>query len=302
MARPTKQNADYFEHDANASADEKIMYLESLFGPIGYAFFFKMLEILTNADRFEIDLSPKKMPILAKKIGVDYKTFQELIDASTDPEIDAFRIKDGKLFSKGLKKRFQPLIDKRRRDRKRKSAENTTKEEVFHTENEVIDSDYKQSRAEQSKGEQRRDRVEQNRAKESDAKGPDGLLFPNGMSFDSEFQFICFQERYLFDTPLSALTDKYKIGRQYAQKLTRGKKHDFLWRKIEYFEWVKIHKPELCSKGAKNTGYLCASIEEKNGSWPPPAGYEEWRENEMKSRRKAKSNEPARSITGLLNG
>ena len=55
MTRPRKNNAEYFSHDTDASSDEKIIYLESKFGLAGYAFYFKMLEVLSRSEDFTIE-------------------------------------------------------------------------------------------------------------------------------------------------------------------------------------------------------------------------------------------------------
>ena len=50
MARPHKQTVDYFPHNSNASSGKTIYILESKFGNDGYAFWFKLLEILANSE------------------------------------------------------------------------------------------------------------------------------------------------------------------------------------------------------------------------------------------------------------
>jgi hypothetical protein len=55
MARPNKENVDYFPHDATGG---KTMFtLESKFGNDGYAFWFKLLEALCNQEGLFIDRS-----------------------------------------------------------------------------------------------------------------------------------------------------------------------------------------------------------------------------------------------------
>jgi hypothetical protein len=46
MARPTKEGVDYFSHDVDACSKKTMTILESRFGNDGYAFWFKLLEIL----------------------------------------------------------------------------------------------------------------------------------------------------------------------------------------------------------------------------------------------------------------
>lgn len=119
MARPPRLNADYFSHDANASIDDRIVFLESRFGLIGYALYFKLLETLTNAEYFEIDWNDTRCAILAKKYGVEATTLQDFVVASTIPEIRAFTTSNGKLYSEDLKSRMSLLVEKREKEARR---------------------------------------------------------------------------------------------------------------------------------------------------------------------------------------
>ena len=130
MARPRKNNADYFSHDADASMDEKIIYLESKFGMAGYAFYFKTLEALTRSENFIItNLDEIKMVIYAKRFGIAPDVMHQMITESV--RIKAFTKDDNNnIFSEGLIKRMNPLIEARKKDRSRKGQNNKT--EVFH--------------------------------------------------------------------------------------------------------------------------------------------------------------------------
>ena len=132
MGRPRRLNADYFSHDADASANEKIVYLESLFGDSGYAWYFKMLEALTAADRYEIPWSDVKCAIYARKFNADRERFAEFIVGATTPEIQAFIIENGVLYSPGLKKRLS-LVDERRLKEAARITENREKNIVGAT-------------------------------------------------------------------------------------------------------------------------------------------------------------------------
>jgi DnaD/phage-associated family protein len=46
MARPRKQSVDYFPHDTDAAAGKTLTILQSKYGNDGYAFWFKLLELL----------------------------------------------------------------------------------------------------------------------------------------------------------------------------------------------------------------------------------------------------------------
>jgi len=124
MPRPQKDNADYFSHDANASNDPKIIYLESKFGYKGYALFFKLLEYLTQSNGFKVKLDDVQYIALCKRLGVGQDELKEFIDVATDeslPEnIRPLKIdNDGCIYSSGLINRLKPLIDRRVRQRER---------------------------------------------------------------------------------------------------------------------------------------------------------------------------------------
>ena len=49
MGRPAKQTVDYFPHYANASSRKTVEIMEVEFGAAGYAFWFKLLELLCRS-------------------------------------------------------------------------------------------------------------------------------------------------------------------------------------------------------------------------------------------------------------
>lgn len=108
-----KLGADFFTHDTDASSDEKIIYLESKHGDTGYALFFKFLEVFARSENTEIFLKDASYLIYAKKFNHTVEKIKEFICDAV--YIGAFTLEeqDQKLFSKGLKKRLQPLFDTR---------------------------------------------------------------------------------------------------------------------------------------------------------------------------------------------
>ena len=104
--RNRKNNAEYFSHDADASSDEKIIYLESVFGHKGYAIYFKFLERMVRSENFEIDWNDIKKTIYAAEFNISVTEIEQIVSECCREEIKAFQVKDGKLFSNGLKKRM----------------------------------------------------------------------------------------------------------------------------------------------------------------------------------------------------
>ncbi len=115
--RLQKESADYFSHDADASSDEKIVYLESRFGHKGYAVYFKFLERMVRSKNFEIEWNDIKKAIYASEFSISVTEIEQIVTECCRKEIKAFEIDKNKLFSPGLKKRMQPLLDKREYNR-----------------------------------------------------------------------------------------------------------------------------------------------------------------------------------------
>lgn len=57
MGRSTKKGVDYFQHDTDASEKTTLFALEAKYGNDGYAFWFKLLELLGKKDTAAIDCS-----------------------------------------------------------------------------------------------------------------------------------------------------------------------------------------------------------------------------------------------------
>ena len=116
MARPQKEGMDYFPHDVDATNDEKIEALRSLYGNDGYAFYFIMLERIYRTKNFEINVSDAEtIQILSRKIGIDTALFEKMV--STSVKHGGFDKKEyetrGVLTSNGIKKRAGLVIAKR---------------------------------------------------------------------------------------------------------------------------------------------------------------------------------------------
>jgi len=57
MGRPSKKYVDYFPHDTDASERRTLFVIESNYGNNGYAFWFKLLEVLGRKDGHFLDLN-----------------------------------------------------------------------------------------------------------------------------------------------------------------------------------------------------------------------------------------------------
>lgn len=122
MARPQKDGMDYFPHDVDASSDEKLEILQSLYGNDGYAFYFKLLERIYRTRTFELDISDAEtIQVLARKVAVTVEKFMQMLETALkwgafDREAyEQRRV----LTSNGIKKRAAVVLEKRKRMRQK---------------------------------------------------------------------------------------------------------------------------------------------------------------------------------------
>lgn len=118
MARPTKNNAEYFTHDADMRNDVKVKALRRRFQHTGYAVWCFLLEVLTDGEHFEIDFGELNRELLAADFDVSAEQLQEIVDYCC--KINLLQLTDdNRLYSEAHQKRFASLITKRERDRER---------------------------------------------------------------------------------------------------------------------------------------------------------------------------------------
>lgn len=175
MARPSKNNAEYFSHDADMRNDVKIKALRRRFSHKGYAVWCFILETLTDTDYFEIDFNEVSQELLAADYDITVEELREIVQYCE--LIGLLQITpENKVFSAAHQRRFSGLINKRERDRerlqtlinKRKQAE-TEVIEAKTSENEDYRSDKPHSKVKESKGE---------KSKEEESKEKKSIKYP----------------------------------------------------------------------------------------------------------------------------
>ena len=118
MARPSKNNAEYFSHDADMRNDVKIKALRRRFSHKGYAVWCFILETLTDTDYFEIDFNEVSQELLAADYDITVEELREIVQYCE--LIGLLKITpENKVFSAAHQRRFSGLINKRERDRDR---------------------------------------------------------------------------------------------------------------------------------------------------------------------------------------
>ncbi|MEG0431019.1 MAG: DUF4373 domain-containing protein [Anaerovoracaceae bacterium] len=115
MARGIKEGVDYFPHDVNASDKKTLYILESKFGNDGYAFWFKLLEILGEKKNHSFDCNDEsEWLFLMAKTHVNEISVTEILGMlakveAIDPELWQNRI----IWSQNFVDRLAPVYKKR---------------------------------------------------------------------------------------------------------------------------------------------------------------------------------------------
>jgi hypothetical protein len=112
MARPRKNNAEYFSHDSGMRNDEKILALRSKFNNEGYAIWCMFLEILTNEDNFKKKIKTDiEKELLAGDLRVSVEEMENILSFCS--RIELLQEKDGVFWNDNLIKRLEPMTQKR---------------------------------------------------------------------------------------------------------------------------------------------------------------------------------------------
>lgn len=149
MARPRKENADYFSHDSGMRDDPKIKAVRNKYGFKGYAVWCYLLEVLTNADHFQIEWDDMQRELLAADFGLEGggEELGEMVEYFR--RLKLFRLdENGILRCVNLEKRLDGVVQDRKRKREwiekrwKDTPEkllNSNVSEVLDGNNEVLD-------------------------------------------------------------------------------------------------------------------------------------------------------------------
>ena len=129
MARPIKDNADYFSHDADMRNDARIKAIRRKYGLEGYALWNMLLEHLTDCDFFEYEWNDLNIELLSGDFDCDPNFLKEFVNYCTNT-LDLFQVDNLKLSSFTHRKRFNSLLSKRKRDRNGVFASDNTQSKV----------------------------------------------------------------------------------------------------------------------------------------------------------------------------
>jgi len=116
MARPSKSGVDYFPHDVDASSRKTLFTIESRFGNNGYAFWFKLLELLGQQEGLYLDLNDDSNYLfLQSKCRVTELEANEILETlsklgAINPELWKVKV----IWSDNYVQRLSPVFLKRR--------------------------------------------------------------------------------------------------------------------------------------------------------------------------------------------
>jgi len=122
MARPIKNNLDYFSHDNGMRNDRKIKALRAKYGLQGYAVFSMFLELLCEADLLVIEWNEIEQELISGDFGLPASELSEITDYLI--KIDLLQRHNGWLYCENLDKRSENVFDKRKDNLRSLRSEN----------------------------------------------------------------------------------------------------------------------------------------------------------------------------------
>lgn len=125
MARPKKNNADYFSHESEMRNDVKIKALRRKFSHTGYAVWNYLLEVLTDAEGFSIKWDELDIELYAADFDLDTTELTDIVDYCL--RLGLLQLEDGYLSCQNLTSSFASLLNKRGRNNTVSEAETTSK-------------------------------------------------------------------------------------------------------------------------------------------------------------------------------
>ena len=149
MARPLKNNADYFSHDKGMRDDPKIKAIRQRYGSDGYAAWCMLLETLTDADNFRIEYNELEVELMSGDFGIDAEKLQQIVESFR--RLKLIVIESEILFCPKLVQRMQGLLDDRERKRQWVEQKKTGVNGFSTSKTGFVQSETPQSKVKESK-------------------------------------------------------------------------------------------------------------------------------------------------------
>ena len=128
MARPRKQNADYFSHDTNMRSNRKVIALRNKYWLEWYAVWCMLLEHIAWSDWFVAKRDTVEQEIVAWDFGVSVEFLWQI--ATYCGRLGMLQIQWWEIMSSSLNERLKPLTEKRERERARVSVAESPQSKV----------------------------------------------------------------------------------------------------------------------------------------------------------------------------
>jgi hypothetical protein len=112
MARPVKNNLDYFSHDKDMRNDLKIRNVRRKFGHKGYSIYVMMLEHLADCEYLQYEWNELSIELLVPDFDIDVEELTEIIDHCI--KLKLFEVEEGYIFSHKFYERNQEVLNKRK--------------------------------------------------------------------------------------------------------------------------------------------------------------------------------------------
>jgi hypothetical protein len=179
MARPQKNNLDYFSHDKDMRNDLKIKALRRKFGHKGYSIYVMMLEHLSDCDYLQYEWNDLSIELLTPDFDIDSDELKEIINYCVFLKL--FQVEEGYIFSEKFYQRNQDILNTRKGFslfnsplsvlKRNKPPDNGVNPELTTVNEELIHKE-KERKQKESKEEERKE--EESKQKES--KGQESTL------------------------------------------------------------------------------------------------------------------------------
>lgn len=135
MARPKKNNAEYFPHLTTMRNHRKVKAIRNKFGAVlGYAFWSMFLEYLTELDGNEFEFSQMECEMFAAELGVSASEIPPLINYCIEIEL-LFKTDTNFIYSDSLNEALKPVYEKRGRERNKSKTRQRHENGVFTSDN-----------------------------------------------------------------------------------------------------------------------------------------------------------------------
>lgn len=112
MARPKKDNAEYFPHDAAMRNDDRIKALRKKYKLAGYAIWNMLIEYIAGRDHFRFEHNDFTLEIMAGDFDADVKEIEDVISYCLT--LGLLQQIDGFIRCKTLENRLEPVLLKRK--------------------------------------------------------------------------------------------------------------------------------------------------------------------------------------------